>query len=170
MRPRARRDMRIRGSSPLERHRQRQMHDRLATPFGSAGLGADFAKRLRVLQVYGCRWIQEGPRLHEILKVPPELDLETLVDMDVLLSRNLTHDEGYSCDNVATEVPGGEGCRIAEITDVDYGIDARRAEAVRPHIPVAVPQLRIGSKQIGAAAANERRIVVERAGGEVEVQ
>src|SRR5262249_23453536 len=152
------------------RYRQRQVHDRLASPLGSAGLGANFAERLRILKVYGCRWVQEGPCLHEILEVPPDLGLETLVDMNVLLGRNLTHNEWHSRDNVAAEGARCEWRRIAEVTDIDYGVDARRAEAVRPHVPIAIPQLRIRSNRVGAAAANERGIVVERAGSEVEVQ
>src|SRR5262245_42675860 len=73
-----------------ERQRQRQMHDRLAAPFGGARLRANLAERLRILQVHRGRGAEEGPGLHEILEIPAYLELEALIDVDVLLRRNLT--------------------------------------------------------------------------------
>ena len=114
----------------LKGQSQSQVHDRLAAPLGCARLRADFTKRLRILQVHRCRWAQEGPRLHEILEIPSNLELEALIDMDVLLGRNLTHDQRYSSDHVAPQIAGRERRRIAEVTNVNDRVDAGRAEAV----------------------------------------
>src|SRR5260370_671712 len=108
----------LRPDSRTAGRQNRRPRDVHACGRGRSRHRADFAKRLRILQVHRCRWAQEGPRLHEILEIPSNLELESLIDMDVLLGRNLTHDQRYSSDHVAPQIAGRERGRIAEVSNV----------------------------------------------------
>src|SRR5262245_51234595 len=146
------------------------MHDGLAAPLSSPRLRANLAERLWILQVHRRRWTEESPRLHEILKVPTNLELEALIDVDVLLRRDLAHNQRYSRNDVAPQIAGRERGWITEVADVNDRVDPGRAEPVGSHVPVVVAQLRMRTQRIGASGAYESWVVVKRTGGEVEVE
>src|SRR5260370_31501065 len=172
---------------------QFQVHERLAADAGGPLVGADFAEGVRIAKVHGRGRVAPGVIVEHVLKVQADLEIPTLLEGDVLLSRTLRVQKPCSGDDVTAGVAdqeaalvdeslavGGREARrkdvrtaqrragIGKIIDEYHRINVVLIEAVAAKIAPSGAEARIVDHHIRPAAASERRIVVVRTVREAE--